>query len=83
MQTAGDDGDVSLVHDTYRLKLTGTNPSAQPVDGTTTFPGGLKVLTGSLSISGDAQTVTVPAGQCLRDGAGRLVRRGAVGRAVR
>lgn len=65
LQAAGDDVDSRFVHDTYRAQLTGAAPSAQPVDETATFPGGLAIRTGSLAISCDTQTVTVPAGQCL------------------
>src|SRR5205823_1331504 len=40
---AGDSVDPAFLNDTYRFQLNGTGPSVRPVDGTTTFPGGLKV----------------------------------------
>lgn len=52
----------------YRVRLSGGGaPSLRPVDANTAtgFPGGLKVVSGELSLQGKNATVTVPAGKCL------------------
>jgi hypothetical protein len=67
LRDAGDSIDPALVQDTYRVKFDGTTPTAQPIDSTSTFEGGLKVISGQIAISSAAssQTVTVHAGKCL------------------
>jgi hypothetical protein len=67
LRDAGDSVDAALVQDTYRVKFDGSSPSAQAVDSTATFPGGLKILTGNVALSSatQSQTVTVHAGKCL------------------
>ena len=54
--------------ETYRVRLSGGGtPSLRPVPGdeTTGFPGGLRVVSGELSLEAGGTAVTVPAGSCL------------------
>jgi hypothetical protein len=66
---AGDVVDSYLLDETYGVSFVGDAPLAQPIEQnlTTGFPGGLKVTSGTLTITSSAATsaVTVAAGQCL------------------
>ena len=62
--------DAAIANETYRVFLDGAGSAAmlEGVPATATFPGGVKVVAGSLSFSvasAPDQTVTVAAGQCL------------------
>jgi hypothetical protein len=63
--------DPAVLHDTYGVLLEAPGQPAAIFDGvasTATFPGGLKVVAGTLTFSAasvPAETVAVPAGRCL------------------
>lgn len=60
---------AALQNETYTVVLDGAAPAVvEPVKETPTFPGGLKVVAGTLTIATNgtpATTVVVPAGKCL------------------
>ncbi|MFH0900204.1 MAG: hypothetical protein V2A73_06215 [Pseudomonadota bacterium] len=66
---AGDDVPEFLLDETFRILFDGKDPTAQPVEENyeTGAAGGIKVLSGKLTISSDkaANPIVVTAGQCL------------------
>lgn len=73
---AGDEPAEDLINATYRISLTGDEPTIQPVDADleSSFAGGIRVSSGTLTISstGADEPIVVESGVCLVEVASEL-----------
>jgi len=58
LRDAGDSIAEQLLHQTYQIVLDGQSPQIQPIDPVGTFPGGIKVLSGLLTVKAVAESGT-------------------------